>query len=121
MMGEFGVTTSAEYPLVTIASMFVNTNDGFVSLNGRTLSPGDRITVAGYDAGSEENNEECISIPGPACAPDSGNVRSGNGEGYVHVHRGFHGIGSAVGTNSGNPLREDRYDWRNGMMVVEVS
>ena len=31
------------------------------------------IFVPGYDAGTEMNNELCSFIPGPACAPDSGN------------------------------------------------
>jgi hypothetical protein len=100
------------YPYITIASMAINTNDCFVALNGVFLSPGQIIDVPGYDAGSEVNNELCSSIPGPACPSGSGNVRSGNGEGYVHIHRGFKGVGDR--------LSEAGYDWRNPMMRVEV-
>ena len=44
---------------------------------------------------------------------DAGNERSGNGEGFIHIHRGFLGVG-----NDG--LEPMRYDWRNPMMRVAV-
>jgi len=100
------------YPYVTIASMAINTNDCFVALNGVYLSPGQIINVPGYDSGTEVNNELCSSIPGPACPSGSGNARSGNGEGFVHVHRGFKGVGDRLSAAG--------YDWRNPMMRVEV-
>lgn len=100
------------YPYISIASMAINTNDCFVALNGVYLSPGQVIEVPGYDAGTEVNNELCSSIPGPACPSGSGNVRSGNGEGYVHIHRGFKGVGDR--------LSEAGYDWRNPMALVQV-
>lgn len=62
-----------------------------------------------YDAGTEENNESCQSIPGPACGA-TGNVASGNGEGFVHVHRGFFGVGGT--------LPQADFDWRNPIMSV---
>jgi len=85
------------------------------------------LNLPGLDAGSEENNELCTSIPGPACSPESGNVRSKNGEGFVHVHRGFHGINEGNmhlakldnGAN-GRPLSQVGYDWRNPLMRVTV-
>jgi len=107
------VTISEEFPLVTIATMALNTNDCFVSINGLKLTPGMTLDVPGLDAGVEENNELCTSIPGPACPADSGNVKSGNGEGFVHIHRGFFGIGGA--------LSEAEYDWRNPMVRVLVN
>ena len=100
------------YPYISIASMAINTNDCFVALNGVYLSPGQVLDVPGYDSGTEVNNELCSSIPGPACPSGSGNVRSGNGEGYVHVHRGFKGVGDRLSSAG--------YDWRNPMMKVEV-
>ena len=110
---QIHVEVSDKYPLVTIASMAINTNDCFVSLNGAMLYQGQILDLPGLDAGSEENNEKCSSIPGPGCADiNGGNVRSGNGENFVHVHRGFFGIGD---------LPADRYDWRNPMMRVTVS
>lgn len=111
-IAEFQVTTTQDFPLVTIAAMAVNTNDCFVAVNGLMVDEAKTVFLDGLDAGSEENNENCISIPGPACALVEGNVASGNGEGFVHVHRGFHGIGTLVD--------EPGYDWRNPMMKVEV-
>ena len=100
------------FPYLTIASMALNTNDGFVALNGVRIIPDLIITGPIYDAGSEVNDEDCRSVPGPACPQDSGNVRSGNGEGFVHVHRGFFGLNSDLPAN--------RYDWRNPVMRVEL-
>lgn len=106
------VTTTSKYPLVTIASMAINTNDCFVALNGVYLMPGMVLDTPGLDAGSEENNESCSSIPGPDCAgaDTPGNTADGNGEGFVHVHRGVIGVGDL-------PLDTD---WRNPMMRVAV-
>lgn len=100
------------FPYLTIAGMALNTNDGFIALNGVRIIPDLIVTGPMYDAGSENNDEDCRSIPGPACPQDSGNVRSGNGEGIVHVHRGFFGL---------NPdLPANRYDWKNPVMRVEL-
>ena len=62
------VTVSRRYPFVSLASMAINTNDCFVGFAGRRLEPGMSFTVPGLDSGTEENNENCISVPGPACA-----------------------------------------------------
>ena len=108
---EIPVFVNDKYPYVTIASMAINTNDCFVAIPGMKLYAGDSVVSPGYDSGTEKNNELCKSIPGPACPDDSGNEASGEGEGVVHVHRGFHGVGD---------LSEAGYDWRNPMMLVEV-
>eukprot|EP00594_Rhizosolenia_setigera_P005030 CAMPEP_0178952516 /NCGR_PEP_ID=MMETSP0789-20121207/7880_1 /TAXON_ID=3005 /ORGANISM="Rhizosolenia setigera, Strain CCMP 1694" /LENGTH=213 /DNA_ID=CAMNT_0020633619 /DNA_START=296 /DNA_END=937 /DNA_ORIENTATION=- len=110
---QIEVDVTDEFPLVTIATMAINTNDCFISLNGAYLYDGQVLDLPGLDAGSEENNELCESIPGPACAEiDGNNTSSGNGEGFVHVHRGFFGIGD---------LDREDFDWRNPMMRVSVS
>ena len=111
---EVNITVSDEYPLVTIASMAVNTNDCFVSLNGAALQSGMVINTPGNDAGSEVNNEDCSCIPGPACADfEKQDGNCGAGEGYVHVHRGIHGF-------NGSDLLPQEVDWRNPMMRVIV-
>jgi len=116
----FAIEVNNEYPLVTLASMAVNTNDCFVALNGVRVYEGQTIAVPGYDSGSEFNDELCTNIPGPACGPNSGN---GNepGEGFVHIHRGFQSINvgrddlteNELGANNA-PLGVN-YDWRNPM------
>ena len=64
--------------------------------------------------GTETNNELCSHIPGPACsAVDSRNEEDGPGEGFIHVHRGFHGVGET--------LSEAGYDWRNPVAEVFIS
>ena len=75
------VTVSPRFRLFSFVSMIINTNDGFVGATSVPLKHGLTFTVPAYDAGSEENNELCVSIPGPACPSDSGNERSFNGEG----------------------------------------
>ncbi|CAN0528784.1 unnamed protein product, partial [Ectocarpus sp. 12 AP-2014] len=46
---------------------------------------------------TEANNELCTHIPGPAYPADSGNIEDGPGEEFIHVHRGFHGVGPDLG------------------------
>lgn len=99
--------------VLSLASMLLPTNDGFIGLNGATL-PWYRHhsvthTSPGYDAGSEINDELCASIPGPHCGGE-GYSPSG-GEGKVHVHSGIHGIGD---------LEPEHYDWRNPVVQIRV-
>lgn len=109
------VEVSEDYPYVTLGSMFVNTNDGFIAINGRYLEDGDAFFLIGYDAGTEENNQNCNSIPGPACPP--GNAVDGNGEGFVHVHAGYQ---SDIGGDLPNVV-DEIVDWRNPMAYVVVT
>jgi hypothetical protein len=100
---------------LTIAGMLVPTNDGFVGLDSIRVPkvPGTyTYAVNGYDAGTEANDEWCANIPGPTCGgiglspgPNYGD------EGYVHVHRGIHGIGD---------LAEASYDWRNPVAKISI-
>ena len=108
----FSVEIDRKFPRVSIAAMAINTNDMFVALDGVIPYPGTVEYSDGLDAGSEENNELCSSIPGPACPEGSGNTSDGNGEGFVHVHRGLHGDFD---------LNDTSYDWRNPMMKVEFN
>lgn len=126
---EFDVYLSAKHPYLTLGAMAVNTNDCFVALNGVKIgNRGSVFNLPGIDAGSERNNELCTSIPGPACEAASGNMQSGGGEGFVHIHRGFHGVNegrtdlkpSELGSNGG-PLTATGYDWRNPMVRVTVT
>jgi len=117
------------YPLVTIAAMAVNTNDCFVSMNGVDLYSNDDnevlvLDLPGLDAGSEPNNELCACVPGPNCVDENGDtlnvdeenntVCDGDGEGFVHVHRGIQQIGDVdrIGGDA---------DWRNPMVRVVIN
>jgi hypothetical protein len=83
---------------LSLAAMLIPTNDAFLALDAVTLPLHGSATfdVRAYDAGSEVNDELCASIPGPSfseCGGPGGGGQAGNGEGYVHIHRGIHGVG----------------------------
>ena len=104
----------AEFDRISIVAMLLPTNDSFVGLNTvraprrfQTLN----YTAAGYDAGSEPNDELCANIPGPQCmgvgpSPDAG------GEGFVRVSPGIHGEGD---------LDASAYDWKNPVARVAIT
>lgn len=103
---------------LSLAAMLIPTNDAFVALNAVPLpAPGQGTqthTARAYDAGSEVNDELCSSIPGPffaECGGPGGGARVGGGEGFVHVHRGVHGVGQ---------LKASDRDWRNPVATVQV-
>jgi Spondin_N len=110
----FTVETSREYPLISFATMMVNTNDGFAGLS--KIKPYDGLIQfsPGYDAGTETNDELCIHIPGPACVSVNRTNSDANdaGEGFVHIHRGIHGHGD---------IDASTYDWRNPIMQLQIN
>ncbi|MBL4700697.1 MAG: spondin domain-containing protein [Phycisphaeraceae bacterium] len=101
---------------ISLASMLLPTNDGFIALNsvkapqeiGRTL----KYISPGYDAGSEINDELCENIP--AGGPCPGMVSNGNvpSAGVVHIHSGIHGNGDLVPSDS---------DWRNPVAYISIT
>ena len=97
---------------LSLAAMLATTNDAFVGINGVSISP-KKLTVAAraYDAGSEINNELCSHMPGPPCAPDSGNASTDNGEGFISIHNGVHGIGD---------IDASSLDWRGPVALVSI-
>ena len=103
---------------LSLAAMLIPTNDAFVALDAVQLPypgwPQQVYTARAYDAGSEVNDELCSSIPGPLfaeCGGSGGGGKVGGGEGFVHVHRGIHGVGS---------LKPSVRDWRNPVAEVRV-
>ena len=102
---------------LSVAAMLIPTNDAFMALNAVPLPlPGHSttLTAVAYDAGSEINDELCASIPGPfftECGGPGGGARPGNGEGFVHVHRGMHGVAD---------FKSIARDWRNPVATVRI-
>jgi hypothetical protein len=98
---------------ISLASMMLPTNDGFIALNSVKAPRHGSATYysPGYDAGTEPNDELCISIPGPTCGGEGPSPGAG-GEGYVHINRGIHGIGD---------LAPDVYDWRNPVAAITIT
>ena len=106
------VAADGDFEYLTVASMLLPTNDGFIAVNGMKLPDGKKTKVMyspGYDAGSENNDELCASIPGPFCKGEA--FSAGQGEGYVHIHGGIKGIADLDAAN---------YDWRNPVAKITV-
>jgi len=97
---------------LSLAAMLLPTNDGFFAIDAMPLpARGSHSYMAlGYDAGSEFNDELCSNIPGPQCGGSG--LSAADGEGYVHVHPGTHGMAD---------LNRANYDWRNPVAVVTVT
>ena len=98
--------------LISIVSMMLPTNDGFIGLDSVQVPKSGSATYysPGYDAGTEINDELCSSIPGPTCGDGTG--APGQGEGYVHIHRGIH---------NNADLNASIYDWRNPVAKITVT
>lgn len=95
---------------ISLAAMLIPTNDTFVAVNSLRL-PNRSATVyaQAWDAGSEENDELCASIPGPPCFGAGESVA--DGEGFVHIANGIQGVGDVNGA---------AYDWRGPVAKVTV-
>ncbi len=103
---------------ISVAAMLIPTNDAFFAVNGVEAPHGKgTLTVysPAYDSGSEINDETCANIPGPhfdECGgPGTGGAPSGGEEGYVHIHRGIHGIGD---------INAGERDWRNPVAKITI-
>lgn len=100
---------------VSVAAMLVPSNDAFFAVNG-IRGPRMHRTVTthspAYDAGTEANDELCISIPGPPflCAGEGYNPAGG--EGYVYIHPGIQG--------NGDLIPADR-DWNNPVALITIN
>jgi len=101
-----------KFNYVSVVSMMLPTNDGFIAVNG-VKGPEDKKTrnvmSPGFDAGSETNDEQFASIPGPFGG--EGLSPNDNGEGYIHIHGGIHGIADVVAAD---------YDWRNPTAKISI-
>jgi hypothetical protein len=100
---------------ISLASMMLPTNDGFIALDSVPAPRHGSSTFysPGYDAGTEANDELCASIPGPTCG--GAGLSPGDNPGdekFVHIHRGTHGVGD---------LDAAVYDWRNPVAKITIS
>ncbi|CAM9345406.1 unnamed protein product [Chrysoparadoxa australica] len=102
--------------VLSVVSMLANTNDAFLGMNS-VAQPAygySTFRAPAYDAGSEANTQVCEDIPGPACG-DGENNAVGNGEGFVHIHRGQVFLGDNDPSDS---VSTDAYDWRNPVASI---
>ncbi len=109
------VPAAKKFNHVSLAAMLIPTNDAFIALNGVMAPRGHNMLMyqsPAFDAGSEVNDESCFNIPGPfGCDGTGEGYNPDDGEGYVHIHAGIHGIGD---------LDEAEYDWRNPVARVVI-
>lgn len=98
------------------------TNDAFYAVRNLPLPHGigDSVQVQApaYDAGSEANEESADSIGALGATDDNPITGAGineNGEGYIHVHAGIHGVGGPGG------LEPSVYDWRNPVVELTIT
>lgn len=106
---------------LSVVAMLVNTNDAFVALDasdisGMAVGEMREFSLNAYDAGSENNSETAVTIPGPA----------GNGEGYnaarddtadrVTLHPGVLTADEGLSTSALNSLHK----WDNPAATVSI-
>jgi hypothetical protein len=104
------VKSKGGYKYVSVVGMLLPTNDGVVALNGMRLPKQHAMVMTpGYDGGTEINDELCANIPGPHCGGAA--FSDEDGEGYVHIHRGIHGVGD---------LSANEHDWRNPIAKISL-
>ena len=104
------IATTRKFDRVSVAGMLIPTNDTFVALNSACLPYySESHSVPAYDAGSEYNDELCANIPGPVCG--GAGPSEEDGEGFVHISSGIHGIGD---------LEPSAYDWRNPVARISI-
>ncbi len=99
--------------VISAIGMLTTTNDGFYAIDSVSQPTNRQVSIndsVAYDAGTEENNEQCGSIPGEPC--NNPGVRAeANAEGFVHVHNGIHAVGD---------LDPSIFDWRNPVAKVII-
>ena len=89
---------------LTVASMLVSTNDGFIAASSVPLFDETGMPVSmtlelmAYDAGSEDNTELASDIPGPLgldaeADPEGSNARVPTEGGVITPHPGIQGVG----------------------------
>jgi len=106
---------------LSAAAMLGATNDAFYAVRGVPLPKrfGEitRVYANAYDAGSESNLESADTVGALGATEDNPATGEGiddNGEGYIHIHAGIHGIGGEDGLDAAV------HDWRNPVVEVTI-
>lgn len=111
------VEGNLQFDHLSLIAKMLPTNDAFIAVNGISGPPSEKsvtLFVPAYDAGSEQNDELCDSIIGPnltECGGPGSGRHPGNGEGFVYVHNGIHGVGN---------LTAGIRDWRNPVARIII-
>ena len=97
---------------ISVTGMLATTNDAFTGITSKALPKRTVNYMAEtYDAGSEDNNELCIDIPGPPCGGTNAPSLT-DGEGFISIHNGVSGIGD---------LTPAKLDWRGATSIITVT
>jgi len=106
----FYIEGRLRHDVLSFAAMLLPTHDTFVAVDSVPLPVRQSVTHAiAYDAGTEINDEDCANIPGPYCMGSAYSPE--DGEGFVHVANGIHGVGD---------LAPEMFDWRNPVASVSI-
>ena len=115
------ISASGNAKYLSAVAMLGATNDAFSAVRGAPLprGVGDSVHLGAtaYDAGSEANAESPDTVGFLGATEDnpvSGDGINVNGEGFIHVHSGIHGVGGAGG------LDPAVRDWLNPVVEVTI-
>jgi len=105
------ISAKSDRDTISIGSMLGATNDAFFAIADMKL-PDDKRTVTymanAYDAGSATNDELSSTVAGLG---GEGYSPYDDGEGFVHIHSGIHGVGDAIPAV---------LDWRNPVAKIVI-
>lgn len=114
-----GALGDAKY--LSAAAMLGATNDAFYAVRNvrLPLGIGDSVHIGAdaYDAGSEANAESAATVGALGATDDdplTGTGINANGEGYIFVHAGIHGVGGSDGLDAAT------HDWRNPVVEITI-
>lgn len=117
------ISASGNAKYLSAVGMLGATNDAVYAVRGTKLPRGvgemTRVNAYAYDAGSEANEESKDTVGALGAATDGDDPISGtginaNGEGYIHVHAGIHGIGGIDGLSAATR------DWRGPVVELTI-
>lgn len=109
---------------LSLGAMLIPTNDGFFAFQNLRLPRGGKALVQysiGFDAGSEPNDGRCINTPGTVCGGEGASLGV-DGEGYVHIHGGIHGIADPepAAYDFRNPVAMACIPWVSGRFHAQL-
>lgn len=127
------LTDTAAGSVLSLTSMLLPTNDGFVGIDSVSLPSGSNpvtLFARSYDAGTEANDELVGSgapgeagFPAPPPVVASGTGTGGTGvnasvEGFVHIHRGV--LGDLDSTGGVSDINAAVHHWQDPVARVVI-
>lgn len=118
---SINITTLPSSDHLTLATMLVNTNDGFSGVNALSLAnlqPGDSMTLEtpAWDAGTEDNSESASTIPGPAAGGTGFNSERDDRDQAV-IHPGVISVDDGLS----NSALDSSHRFDNPVLYIEIT